>query len=106
MTEWWIETKGEPEVKGMSIADIKREVGIRQVLEHYGATLPAHRSLGWVSILCPFHKDAHPSASFNEKLGKFHCHTCEVGGDVVDVVCYQEQFTMKEALQWLTKMTS
>jgi hypothetical protein len=31
------------------------------------------------SVLCPFHQDSDPSASFNIKTGLFHCFACNFG---------------------------
>lgn len=102
MSEWWVEERGGPPTeKGPTITEIKASVSIRKVLEYYGAKLPALRSFGWVSIKCPFHEDARASASFNDKTGRFHCHTCDVGGDVIDVVAWEEKLSVKDTLQWL-----
>ena len=32
---------------------------------------------------CPFHEDAHASASANLLTGGFRCHACEARGDLV-----------------------
>jgi DNA primase len=50
---------------------------------------------------CPFHLDNNPSSSVNLKDGKFRCHVCDVGGDIVDVVALQEGLTTREAMEWL-----
>lgn len=100
---WYVEQKGQPPSKKPSIQEIKQGVSIRRVLTHYGATLPQHYSTEWLGIKCPFHKDEHASASFNEKLGKFSCFVCDVSGDVIDVVAHQEQLDTGEALSWISK---
>lgn len=99
---WYVEQTGAPQSKAPSITEIKQGVSIRRVLIHYGATLPNNYSMEWLSIRCPFHKDEHASASFNEKLGKFNCFTCDLGGDVIDLVCQQEHLDTGEALRWIS----
>ena len=38
---------------------------------------------GWAACRCPFHEDAHASASANLTTGGFRCHACEAHGDLV-----------------------
>lgn len=38
---------------------------------------------GWAACRCPFHDDAHASASANLITGGFRCHACEARGDLV-----------------------
>lgn len=38
---------------------------------------------GWAACRCPFHDDAHASASANLLTGGFRCHACEARGDLV-----------------------
>ena len=38
---------------------------------------------GWAACRCPFHDDAHASASANLITGSFRCHACEARGDLV-----------------------
>jgi DNA primase len=87
------------EGKGLSIDELKRRISMRMLLERYGAELPAGD--GWASMRCPFHLDNNPSSSVNLKDGKFRCHVCDVGGDIVDVVALQEGLTTREAMEWL-----
>lgn len=105
MSRWWIDTKGADEDSqgsALNIANAKSKVSMRMLLRHYGAELPALYTFGWKAIRCPFHgTDKNPSASFNEKLARFKCHTCDVGGDVVDLVQQIEHCGLKEALHYL-----
>jgi len=57
-------------------------------LEFYGGRAPfAGR---WEAIRCPFHGDTHASASYNDVVGQFFCHACDVHGDIFDLVGGQE----------------
>lgn len=100
---WYIEESGGFERKGLSISDYKRMVPIAKLLVEYG--MPAkydQYSDDWQTVPCPFHDDTHPSASMNTRLGRFRCHTCDIGGDVVGLVKEAEEFkSMKEAMEWL-----
>ena len=56
--------------------DVKRELNIQQVIEHYGFRVNrAHQ------FCCPFHNDHRPSASI--KNDYFHCFVCGAGGDLI-----------------------
>ena len=104
---WWVETKGGTQTtdRALSIAEVKRSVSMGRLLQHYGG--PAWLTTGgawsseWASIPCPFHTDRKPSASYSYRLQRFRCHTCDIGGDVLDVVEAVEHLTTKEALQWI-----
>jgi DNA primase len=40
------------------------------------------------TVKCPFHKDGNPSASIfqgKDSIWRFHCHACDVSGDVFDI---------------------
>lgn len=58
---------------------------ISEVLASYGAEVE-EAGEGWVSVACPFHEDAHKSASVNEGEGLYKCFGCGVQGDAVAVV--------------------
>lgn len=104
---WWVETKGtwRDEDKAPSVAQIKREVSMAKVLKHYGAPagLLERYDDDWIPIPCPFHADRRPSASYSYRHQRFRCHTCDVGGDVIDVVAHAENCSTKEAMTWIAK---
>lgn len=56
--------------------DVKRELNIRQVVEHYGFKVNRARQ-----FVCPFHNDHKPSASI--KNDYFNCFVCGAGGDLI-----------------------
>ena len=56
--------------------DVKRELNIQQVVEHYGFRVNRARQ-----FVCPFHNDHKPSASI--KNDYFHCFVCGAGGDLI-----------------------
>ena len=56
--------------------DVKRELNIQQVIEHYGFRVNRARQ-----FVCPFHNDHKPSASI--KNDYFHCFVCGSGGDLI-----------------------
>lgn len=105
LMDWWVEQKGvKPKhaKKSIGIAEIKKMVSMRKLLYHYGWDWDAPAYVdGWVAIRCPFHGDTNKSASLNDDLGRFRCHACDIGGDVVDVVSAVEEKTPREAIQFL-----
>jgi hypothetical protein len=51
---------------------------------------------------CPYHDDAHPSASVfhaDDRAWKFHCHVCNFTGDVFDVRARGGGVTLSETLK-------
>lgn len=51
--------------------------------------------------LCPFHSEKTPSFSVNEEKGRFYCHGCHVGGDVIRFIELIEGVDFKTALSHL-----
>jgi hypothetical protein len=61
--------------------DIKAKRSISAQLESMGHTISNEETR------CPYphHRDKKPSCSVYEEQGKFHCHVCDKGGDVIDL---------------------
>lgn len=66
---------------------------------------------GEATVICPFHDDTKPSASFNMEKGLFHCFACgasmnakrlarELGGTIVSLVSLEQFHKTKEELEW------
>ncbi len=73
---------------GESASRLKGRISVSQVLEYYGGR--ADFSGAWKAVRCPFHGDTHASASYNDIIGQFFCHACDVHGDIFDLVGGQE----------------
>lgn len=56
--------------------DVKQQLNIRQVVEHYGYKVNRANQ-----FICPFHNDHKPSASI--KNDYFNCFVCGAGGDLI-----------------------
>ena len=57
---------------------------------------------GWRRVLCPFHRDRHPSLSVNTGSGGFYCFACGAkGGDLVAYVMLRDGVDFKTAAQML-----
>lgn len=56
--------------------EVKGQLNIQQVIEHYGFKVTRARQ-----FVCPFHNDHKPSASI--KNDYFHCFVCGAGGDLI-----------------------
>jgi DNA primase len=76
------------------------DLGIAEVLEHYGADLARVRETGWRPMRCPFHKDNRASASVNLAKGGFNCHGCGVKGDAISLIKSQEGLDYQGAIQF------
>ena len=56
--------------------EVKSQLNIRQVIEHYGYKVNRAKQ-----FVCPFHNDHKPSASI--KNDYFNCFVCGAGGDLI-----------------------
>jgi DNA primase len=51
--------------------------------------------------LCPFHAERSPSFNVNEKMARYKCFGCGVGGDVIGFVREIEHLDFVGAVEWL-----
>lgn len=76
------------------------ELTIDTVLTHYGAR-EVPQGVGWRPMKCPFHNDAHASASVNhDEQGAFKCHTCGVQGPPLKIIETQERLSREAAIEF------
>ena len=89
--------------------DLKERIGVDTLLEHLGAELPRFGGgFGWRAMRCPFHDDSQASASVNYSEGRFRCHACDVGGDIIDLARAELALPetpegTREAVDWLER---
>jgi DNA primase len=84
-------------INNMEIQDIKQQLTIRMVLDHYNIKPDATVKTGWANsmIHCPFHDDKTPSMQVYDKTNTAFCFSanCKLHGksiDVIDFVKYKE----------------
>ena len=82
----------------MEIAEIKQQLTIAQVLDHYGLKADKNHRL-----CCPFHNDKTPSMQIYLETNTVHCFSsnCKLHGkaiDVIDFILHQEGITKHEAI--------
>jgi DNA primase len=80
----------------MEISEIKAQLTIGQVLDHYGLE-PNQNQL----LCCPFHSDKTPSLQIYPKTNTFCCFSsnCSAGtGDVIEFIRLMEKSTKHEAI--------
>jgi DNA primase/DNA-binding MarR family transcriptional regulator len=80
----------------MEIPEIKRQLRITQVLDHYGLKLDRNQRL-----LCPFHPDKAPSLQVYPQTDTFCCFStnCQAGtGDVIRFIELKEPCSKHEAI--------
>ena len=86
----------------MEIAEIKQQLGMGQVLQHYGLKPDQHSRLH-----CPFHPDKTPSLQIYPKTNTFCCFSshCKAGtGDVIQFIQLMEKCNKHEALVKATSL--
>lgn len=79
----------------MDIEELKRSVGILDVLGRYG--IEVRKQGAKPMALCPFHEDHNPSLSIDPVQNVWHCFGCGKGGSVIDFVMEKEGIPFKEA---------
>jgi DNA primase len=82
----------------MEIAEIKAQLTIAQVLDHYGLKPDKNNMLH-----CPFHNDKTPSMQVYPETNTVHCFSsnCKLCGkaiDVIDFIMHHEGITKHEAI--------
>ena len=77
-------------------AMVKEALDIVEVAKRYGVHVVRGNKAH-----CPFHCDRTPSMSFYDHNRKFHCFSCNAGGDVIDLVQRLLNASKMEALREL-----
>jgi DNA primase len=77
----------------VSFDDIKAQVSIEQILARYDLLSSMKQKGKQLVGHCPFHENGNPSFKVTPDRGIWHCFGCDIGGDVIDLVRYQEGFT-------------
>ena len=77
----------------MEISDIKKQLNIIAVAEHYG-----HKPNRNHLIKCPFHEDDKPSLQLYTKTNTWHCFGCNKGTDQIDFIKLKENCTTHQAI--------
>jgi DNA primase len=82
----------------MEITEIKAQLTMGQVLDHYGLKADKNKRL-----CCPFHDDKTPSMQVYPETNTVHCFSsnCKLHGkaiDVIDFILYHESITKHEAI--------
>ena len=83
----------------MEIQDIKSQLNLETVLQHYNLKPDKNNML-----CCPFHKDSTASLQVSFSQNKYKCHGCDKKGDVIQFVQDYEKLTKHEALKKCTVM--
>lgn len=83
----------------MEITDIKQQLTLAQVLQHYGLKPDKH-----LRLHCPFHEDKTPSLQVYYKTHTVYCFSsnCKTHGkamDVIDFVMHKENISKHEAIE-------
>lgn len=77
----------------MEIQDIKQNLSLATILNHYGLK-PNKNNM----LLCPFHEDTKPSLQINLETNFYKCHACGKKGDQIQFVQDKENSTKREAI--------
>jgi len=83
----------------MEIAEIKQQLSIAQVLDHYGLKADKNKRL-----CCPFHDDKTPSMQVYAETNTVFCFSsnCKLHGkaiDQIDFILHKENLTKHEAIE-------
>ncbi len=83
----------------MSIQEIKSQISMSEVLQHYGLKPDKNRMLN-----CPFHEDKKPSMQYYADSNTVYCFSgnCDLSGksiDQIDFILHKEDCTKREAIE-------
>jgi DNA primase len=78
----------------MEIPDIKKQLSILTVLEHYNIKPDKHSQIN-----CPFHQDDKPSCKVYPETNTFHCFGCGATGDQIEFIQKMEKCDKHTALK-------
>lgn len=67
--------------ENMEITDIKQQLSILTVLDHYNVKMNKNRQ-----CLCPFHDDTTPSLKIYLDTNTYHCFGCGATGDAIQFI--------------------
>jgi DNA primase len=82
---------------------LKSQLDIVDVIQHYGVALKRQSSGQRYVGLCPFHSEKSPSFSVQSTLGYYYCFGCSASGDVFKFVQQIENLTFPETLKVLAE---
>jgi DNA primase len=77
----------------VSFDSVKAQVSIEEVLSRYGFLDALQQKGAQLVGHCPFHSESKASFKVTPERNIWHCFGCDIGGDVIDLVRYQEGFT-------------
>ncbi len=77
----------------MEIKDIKQQLTIQTVLNHYKLKTDRHNMLK-----CPFHADDKPSMKVYTNTNTFNCFGCGKNGDQIEFIQLKENCSKHKAL--------
>jgi DNA primase len=83
----------------MTIHEIKENLNLATVLDHYGLK-PNKNNM----LLCPFHDDKTASLQVKPDHNKYKCYACDKKGDVIQFVQDYEKLSKHEALKKCTEL--
>lgn len=85
----------------MQINDIKQNLSLSQILQHYNLQPNKNKML-----CCPFHSDKTASLQVNLQKDFYKCHACGAKGDQIQFVQDFEKLSKHEALKKCTELSN
>ncbi len=89
----------------IDFAAVKRQVTMKQVLEHYGLLAELEEKDDGYCGPCPFHEGESPRP-FHVSTSKnaWYCHGCEEGGNVLDFAARMEDISIRKVASTLAEV--
>jgi hypothetical protein len=86
-----------------AVAKVKSDWPLREYLTFFEPKLKLSGSGRWLSGLCPFHDDSHPSLWVDIYNDLWGCHACAAHGDVINWHSLRKNITVRGAIKDLIK---
>lgn len=75
--------------------NILANMPVEVVARRLGLSVRNHKSI------CPFHRDTHPSLTFNTSRNRYRCYACDAHGGTIDLVMNMLKMPFDKACRWL-----
>lgn len=90
-------------VPHINTAEIKEKIDVVSLLKDYGFGQIEDNG-EWINAVCQFHDDTNPSFTMRKSDTKYHCWSCKVNGDAIQLIMELDGIDFQSALSKLAIM--
>ncbi len=87
----------------LKLSDKLKELDIRGVATKLGITIHGNVNAHCFNVSYHKNNDKNPSLAFYNNFQNFKCFTCNINGNIIELIKLKNSCNVKEAIIWLTK---